>query len=292
MFTVGRKQEDPVSLLGYLYQLMEKNTNVNFQNINEKFDFYLESLLSGYYDSGRHDMVIVSYLLAYKHIDKIVNMKDINFRLLIPNIYDKKCTKISLNLYLASVKSVIKDNINNEKENEKKGNSLISVIDYQGLWKFTKKILKERMKYENDSENENENNVGIIKSHDDFFDSITIATSIDICNIIRDNDMSYEMYTHQSDILILKQKIVHTQNPSNVHAKIQKNEKIQRIEKMPPRIVHSYLRSFTSNSHLYKLNTFINTIYLKSSLFSNVHNDDEHRRTCDEVIQAYLRCGE
>jgi hypothetical protein len=115
MFTLGRKQENPALVLGYLHQLMEKNTKVNFQNINEKSDFYLESLLSGYYDSGRHHMIIISYLSAYKHIDKIENTKDINFRLLIPNMYDKKCTKISLNLYLASVKSVIKDNMTNEK---------------------------------------------------------------------------------------------------------------------------------------------------------------------------------
>jgi hypothetical protein len=149
-----------------------------------------------------------------------------------------------------------------------------------------------KCKNENENENENENNVGIIKTHEGLFDSITIATSIDICNIIYDNNMSYEIYEYQADMLILKQEILNqSKKILNVHAKIQKNEKNEKNVKMPPRVIHSYLRSFTTTSHLYNLNTFINTIYLKSSLYSSFNDDNEHGRTCDEVVQAYLRCG-
>ena len=137
----------------------ENNENERSGPNNELFDMsetnHIDSLLGGYYDSYRHDLVIQAYLTAYNNnqpfqssnsylnSDLNINLKTIKNEKFNPykisNMNIKGNTR-AFNLFMASLKEIIETEslAINKKMLDKS-------IKHKQLWEFSKTVLTERM---------------------------------------------------------------------------------------------------------------------------------------------------
>ena len=257
---------------------------------------HLESLLGGYYDSARYDLIVQTYLLACE------NTPDDNYKNGSRKVFESiKFTDLNIhgntkafNIFLAALKALIKtDFLNHVKKSPKERTTKIK--PYEQLWEFSKSVLREIIKVQEESNLPGskggntdksysvDKNVGSaprpsdkvkntgksdVNTDNSLLDVYTIVTAIDIANLLSDNRMASELFYSQEEC---------SSNPSH-------------------RVLQSYLRAFQLPSHLSELDIFINEDIEKAvqykSLFSPYNDrNEENLRTFDEIINAYLRVG-
>ena len=268
--------------------------NREIKHINDNSINYLESLLSGYYNALRYDLVIEVYLISYENIkddnSNIYNDKNFiekDFNVLSPSKLNKNGNTKTFNLFLASIKETLKNNLEIEndtltnKKSSRNNNEIISnkkkAFYYKNLWEFTKFLLRERISVERMIQNEKKYVKGSINIKNELFtpllDSYTTATAIDCCNLFNDNKLSNELFYYQYKILSYSMSV-----PTQ-------------------RVVQSFLRSFQSSTQLYELDKFVKSILLISPKYNyqfsgnSDKKNSEETRTFDEIINSYLRCG-
>ena len=179
-------------------------------------DSALSSLMSGYFNANREDLVMKAYHLMYlfnqttssvadKSLDQLfsrpINANDIN-----------GCTRV-FNVLLAAVDVVLK---NNKKSYESKSVTVgEKLVDPKLLWDFTRKITFLRMKSSNKLKN--------------LLDGYTVVSAIDCANSADDYETALAVwrFTLGKVPFFLSQ-----------------------------RCIHSYLRSFSLPSHLTELSNF------------------------------------
>ena len=138
---------------------VEGKDNVNIELLDISLTNHLDSLLGGYYDSYRHDLVIQAYLTAYNNNQPLQNSNSNTNTYINTNmnktVKNEKYNpyKISnmnvpgntraFNLFIASVKEVIESEslAVNKKAIDKS-------VKHNQLWEFSKTVLNERMNAE------------------------------------------------------------------------------------------------------------------------------------------------
>jgi hypothetical protein len=270
--TNGRNDaQDKYTAKKYIRNRTKKNIHNN--GISKSVNI-VESLLSGYYASTRNDLVVEAYLTAHDNLSKTpTNNRQFN-ALKISELNVAGSTK-AFNLFLVSVKEMVKGGLIDERDKEL-------------LWKFCKRVIEERVSAENvrikgyrNSEKRGSGRSGgygvrrEVKSSDGvtgtpgmpLFDAYSTVISMDLANMLTDYMMSKNLfYQHEA-----------SSPPS-------------------PRAVQTYLRAFQAPTQLYELDKLVNTVLDRSpryrfmfSSYMDTKGDDT--RTFDEMINAYLRVG-
>ena len=254
------------------YNNDKNNDNNNKNNNNSNDDNNLNSIDNNNNNNEKNNI----------HINN--NYEDLTgkkFNTLLPSKFNKNGNTKTFNLFLASIKEIIKNNLNFEndillnKNEQEKENLESKFLNYKYLWEFTKFLLRERMSSERVIQNEKKYLKNNMKNEIfiPLLDSYTIATAIDCCNLFNDDKLSNEIFYYQYKLLSFTMSVP------------------------PQRVVQAFLRSFQSSTQLYELDKFVKNILLLSPQYKfqfsgnfEKRNSDEIR-TFDEIINAYLRCG-
>jgi hypothetical protein len=268
--TMGSRNEAQDKYTAKKY--IKNRTKKTIQNYgNSKSVNVVESLLSGYYAATRNDLVVEAYLMAHDNLSKMPsNSRKFN-ALKISELNVQGSTK-AFNLFLVSVKEMVKGGLIDERDKEQ-------------LWRFCKSVIKERVSAENtrikgDGNGENRGSGGSggyggrreLRSSNIIpgvprFDAYSTVTSMDLANMLTDYTMSKDLfYQHEA-----------SSPPS-------------------PRAVQTYLRAFQAPTQLYELDKLVNIVLDRSpryrfmfTSYTDTAGDDT--RTFDEIINAYLRVG-
>ena len=305
----------------------ENNENERSDMNDELFDIietnHIDSLLGGYYDSYRHDLVIQAYLTAYNNNRPLQNsdlntnsnmkttIKNEKFNpFQISNMNIKGNTR-AFNLFMASLKEII------ETESLPINKKVIDrSIKHNQLWEFSKTVLTERMTAEknrimkiqnnqniknDDTKNSNNKNIFNVENNNNNSNNDS-KNNIDYDNG-NDNNDNYKSDKIQefkgitgvgsdmsdNDPYLDAYTIASSIDVANIFPDMIMAKDLfythHNINTNTPsqRVVQSFLRSFQLPSHLYELDQFMNNILVKSIKYKNLFTVNRYDYTGNNV---------
>ena len=310
---------------------MNKNNESNQKessNLNDElFDMnetnHIDSLLGGYYDSYRHDLVIQAYLTAYnnnqplalKNLNSYSNSNtnsntNSNMKTTIKNekFNPYKITNMNIkgntrafNLFMASLKEII------ETESLAINKKIIDKsIKHNQLWEFSKTVLTERMAAEKNRIMKIQNIQNI--KNDDIYSSnnkniVNVDNNDNNNNNNTNNDNNYKSdkiqeknrisgingYMSDDDPYLDAYTIASSIDVANIFPDMNMAKDLfythHNVNTNTPsqRVVQSFLRSFQLPSHLYELDQFMNNVLVKSTKYKNLFTVNRYDYTGNNV---------